>query len=146
MENSLKGLILAAGVVITCIVVGLGFYLSREASNSGNKAISQISEMTAEYGEIEKIMYDDTVVSGNEVLSAISKFEDDINEGVMTVTVFTGKSSDDSDGISFNNKSCDLASVKKKADTSYINPSGSFRGEITRDDNGVITGLIFRQE
>ena len=31
MENSLKGLILAAGTIITCVVISLAFYISREA-------------------------------------------------------------------------------------------------------------------
>ena len=28
MENSLKGLILAAGTIITCVVISLGFFIS----------------------------------------------------------------------------------------------------------------------
>ena len=31
MENSLKGLMLAAGIIITCIIISLGFYIAREA-------------------------------------------------------------------------------------------------------------------
>ncbi len=146
MENSLKGLILAAGVVITCIVVGLGFYLSREASNSGNEAISQIAGMTAEYSEIEKTMYDNTVVSGNEVISAISKFDDEISEGSFTITVYTGKKDEKSGGISFDSKSCDISSTKAKNSTNYINPEGRFNGEIIRDENGMISSLVFRQK
>ena len=33
MENSLKGLILAAGTIITCVVISLAFYISREAGS-----------------------------------------------------------------------------------------------------------------
>jgi hypothetical protein len=34
MENSLKGLILAAGTIITCVVITLAFYISREAKQT----------------------------------------------------------------------------------------------------------------
>ena len=33
MENSLKGLMLAAGIIITCIIISFGFYMAREASD-----------------------------------------------------------------------------------------------------------------
>lgn len=36
MENSLKALILAAGTVITCVVITLGFYLSKEAQSTAS--------------------------------------------------------------------------------------------------------------
>ena len=34
MENSLKGLMLAAGIIITCIIISLGFYIARELGRS----------------------------------------------------------------------------------------------------------------
>ena len=34
MENSLKGLLLAAGTIITCIIISLGFYIAREAKDT----------------------------------------------------------------------------------------------------------------
>lgn len=145
MENSLKGLILAAGVVITCVVVGLGFYLSREATNSGNEAISQIAGMTAEYGDVSKTMYENVTVSGNEVLAAITKFEDEISNGDLSVTVFTGKKNKASGGITFTKTGCDISGAKQKSSASYINPSGSFSGEVIRDGNGAVTEIQFTQ-
>lgn len=146
MENSLKGLILAAGVVITCVVVGLGFYLSREASNSGNEAISQIAGMTAEYGDVSKTMYENVTVSGNEVLAAINKFSSDISDGTLTVTVYTGKKTRTAGGITFSKDSFDIASSKTKTSVNYINPTGSFDGEIVRDDNGAVSQILFTQK
>ena len=75
MDNSLKGLILSAGVVITCIVVGLGFYISREAKNTSNNGISQITAINSEFMDVDKTMYDGTKVSGREVAKVIQKYE-----------------------------------------------------------------------
>ncbi|RGS63463.1 hypothetical protein DWX81_15600 [Roseburia inulinivorans] len=37
MENSLKGLMLAAGIIITCIIISLGFYIAREARDTASE-------------------------------------------------------------------------------------------------------------
>ena len=45
MENSLKGLMLAAGIIITCIIISLGFYIAREASDTASSGTGQINEL-----------------------------------------------------------------------------------------------------
>ncbi len=45
MENSLKGLLLAAGTIITCVIIGLGFYIAREARDTAANGAGQISKL-----------------------------------------------------------------------------------------------------
>jgi len=138
MDNSLKGLILAAGVIITCLVVGLGFYLSREAKNTSNNGASQISSMNSEYQDVDKTIYDGLKISGREVVELISKSADTN----FKITVITGK-----------NKASTLTpytaaptSFPVQSSNDYINPTGQFLGEIIYDDNKVITGLTLTQK
>ena len=77
MENSLKGLLLAAGTVITCIIIGLGFYIAREARDTASSGAGQINRLNAEFMESDKIMYDGIHVSGSEVVNVINKFKND---------------------------------------------------------------------
>ena len=49
MENSLKGLLLAGGTVITCIIIGLGFYIAREARDTASAGSGQINRLNAEF-------------------------------------------------------------------------------------------------
>ena len=90
MENSLKGLMLAAGVIITCIVVGLGFFISREARDTASNGAGQISKLNAEFNESDKVMYDGLEVSGSEVINVINKYKNE-EVGVM---VYTKKSNE----------------------------------------------------
>lgn len=140
MDNSLKGLILAAGVIITCLVVGLGFYLSREAKNTSNNGASQISKMNSEYQDVDKSMYDGLKISGREVVKLIKKSSDDY----FKITVRTGKNLDDKTG----GKTYIAAPEDfPEPDTQdYINPTAQFLGEVTYDKNNVIDGLILTQE
>ena len=48
MENSLKGLMLAAGIIITCIIISLGFYIAREARDTASEGTGQINQLQAE--------------------------------------------------------------------------------------------------
>ncbi len=146
MDNSLKGLMLAAGVVITCIVVGLGFYISREAKNTSSGGISQITKMNSEYQDINKTMYDGIKVSGREVVEAIEKYESEITDGVFSIVVFTGKKQAESGGIIFDAKNYPYKDTKEKKNANYINPDGNFLGETVLDSNGVVTTMTFVQQ
>ena len=136
MDNSLKGLILAAGVIITCLVVGLGFYLSREAKNTSNNGASQISKMNSEYQDVDKSLYDGLNISGREVVKLIKKSSDED----FKITVKTKK----------NKNGALYAKAPESFPTpgaeGYINPNAQFIGEIKYDDNNVINELILTQE
>ncbi len=149
MENSLKGLMLAAGTIITCLVVTLGFFISREAQDTATNGVSQISGLNSEFAASDKAIYDGAVVSGSEVLNVIKKYAND----TIGVYVETGKAS-----MYYNNE-FDLNSGDYKTDNSntytlatdntkdtYINPYGNFRGRVVTDGNNVVTGLEFIQE
>lgn len=136
MDNSLKGLILAAGVIITCLVVGLGFYLSREAKNTSNNGASQISSMNSEYQDVDKAIYDGLKISGREVVELIKK-SSDTN---FVITVKTGR---DSAGTSY---TAVPTSFPAQGSEEYINPTAQFLGEITYDANNMISGLKLTQE
>ena len=143
MDNSLKGLILAAGVVITCIVVGLGFYISREAKNTSSGGISQIAKMNSEYQDMSKTMYDGIKVSGREVLEVIEQYEGEIRDQAFSVTVKTGKNAT---GYTYTGASYSTEAAKNVKETNYINPDGNFLGEAVVDDNGVVVSIIFAQQ
>ena len=142
MDNSLKGLMLAAGVIITCVVIALGFYISRESRNASNSAGSMIAGMNEEYQDADKTLYEGMQVSGREVLEAIDKLSTELDANSFQIVVYTGKASG---GITLNKKEFDKAALQKKGDNDYINPNGLFQGEIIRDDNGTVSKLIFRQ-
>lgn len=149
MENSLKGLMLAAGIIITCIIISLGFYIAREASDTANTGTGQINELQAEFANTSKTMYENTVVSGSEVINVIRKFSDEM----IGVRVETKKNISyyiyqfsDTDGSLKNESTLDYKSAQVATNANYINPTGRFLGAVVRDDNGTITGLSFVQQ
>lgn len=135
MDNSLKGLILAAGVIITCIVVGLGFFISREAKNATDSGTSQLSAMSSQYDNVEFMMYDNLRVTGREVVNVIKKHSADINVVVNTKA--------NNSGITYNASNKRLA---EKTSNDYINPSALFLGELIIGANEELKEIVFTQQ
>lgn len=135
MDNSLKGLILAAGVIITCIVVGLGFFISREAKNASDSGTNQLSAMSSQYDNVEFVMYDGLKITGSEVVNVIKNHSADIDVTVKTKANSSGKQ--------YNSKS---AVLSNKTEVDYINPSGLFLGELIRNTNEEVAEISFTQQ
>ena len=134
---------LAAGVVITCVVISLGFYMSREARNAANNGISQIANMTV-VNDAAKEMYDGLSISGREVVNVIKKYAEELTAGNLIVNVATGK------GKSVVKTAYTAAYTTANdptvyTNTSYINPNGLFLGSVTSDAKGVITISFVQQ-
>lgn len=149
MENSLKGLMLAAGIIITCIIISLGFYIAREASDTASSGTGQINELQAEFADTSKTMYENTEVSGSEVINVIRKFSDErIGVRVQTkkTTSYYIYQFSDADGSLKGASTLDYKSAQNPAGANYINPTGRFLGAVVRDANGTITGLSFVQQ
>lgn len=148
MENSLKGLILAAGTIITCIVISLGFYISREARDTAASGAGQISKLNAEFNESDKVMYDGLNVSGSEVVNVVNKFKN----GDIAIQVNTKKSSNYYDNVLdddmtqiIGTSSNSIKTAQNSLSDAYINPNAQFQGSIVRDVNNTIIGILFAQ-
>lgn len=148
MENSLKGLILAAGTIITCVVISLGFFISREAKDTAANGANQINKLNSEFVESDKIIYDGATVSGSEVINVIKKFGDE-KIGILVKTnkseTFYGYRFNEATG-EISERSDNTYQIATQLDKQhYINPYVNFTGKLIRDKNEVITGIVFEQ-
>lgn len=149
MENALKGLILAAGVIITCLVIGLGFYISREANAAATNGTGQISKMNREFSESDKVMYDGLDVTGAEVVNVINKYKnEDIAVKVSTKksTVYYNRVLSDSDTKLGSSSPATVKDTQSITSDYYINQKAQFTGAVLRDVNGTIIGISYSQK
>lgn len=148
MENSLKGLLLAAGTVITCVVITLGFYLSSQAQATASTGTSQIGKINSEFADSDKMMYDGKKVSGNEVINAIHKFEGQqiaVKVKNHNCTTCYGYNLDAKNEMLLGENGVQYASNMSIDDDMYINPYASFNGNVIRNRNNVIIAIEFEQ-
>ncbi|HAA25093.1 MAG TPA: hypothetical protein DCE11_03085 [Ruminiclostridium sp.] len=153
MENSLKAIIIGAGVVITMIVVSIGFLLMRSGQSTAQNAINRLDQISSEMSESQYTMYDGMEIRGSEVVNVLRKYKDEY----IGIYVKTKKSTNGvwyvyDVTLSGNEAEIGSPSTKSISDTmdetkdEYINPNGVFIGSIARDENGRIAALMFKQQ
>lgn len=155
MENSLKAVLIGAGVVITLIVVSIGFMLMRSGQNTALATIGKLDQLNVDMTESQYTMYDGLEVSGSEVVNIIRKFENEyIGVKVITKKDPSGKcyiknvtvDSTNNVGKIGKGKAKPVSEAIDETKTNYVNPNGVFKGKLYRDENATIVGLVFTQQ
>lgn len=155
MENSLKALLLAAAVAITLTVITMGFFILKQAQGITKSASEKVNQVGIEIEEAEFTMYDHTKVSGTEVVNVVRKYQDE-RIGIQVETKKNASSADEWFGYTItssdgtyeigSSSSSDIDELIDSSNNNYVNPNGQFLGEIIRNENNNIIGLIFEQQ
>ena len=153
MDNGTKLLLLAVAAIITCIVCGIAFYVTREGKAAVNNSTNQFNKLTSSYQDIDLSIYDELMISGSEVKRLIKEMTD--NREYISIKVTTGMLASSNYNYSFNpsSKSLESSGVTTLATTqsskslaTYINESSNFKGEIYKDGNENLICISFTQQ
>lgn len=153
---------IAITALIVLGVIGVSLFFYRMSKDSASNAAGKFSKINAEMAESDVAMYDETTVSGNEVLNAINKYKsEELGIAVWTkaggeATYYNcaidglnsnGEIDDDDKGASLGQKSdaSSIQAAKTKGLSTYINPTGNFEAHVVKDSNDVVVGLTFKQ-
>ncbi len=138
LSEAAKFLIIAATILIVCALVVVAFVVMKEGKVGTNKSMSQYNALTNQVNDMDREKYNGLVISGEEVRELIADTLKDTDKDIIieyktlkSVTVFDVKDS--------------TLEAKKDADN-YINPTGLFMGKAEKNENGVLTKLIFTQK
>lgn len=152
MSNGLKIIILSVGIFITCIVVSIGIYITRNSNNSIKEGIHSVGLLTEEYDETALHIYHDVKVSGKEVINLIQRSKDkDIpifisvktkeNRAINGTFYLHERNADGTLGNTLGIYNEEIASAESK-----INEHATFLGKIERNKSKVIIGIYFSQQ
>lgn len=142
LSDSVRILIFAAAVIITCIMVALGFQAADTAKALSNNAISQMADLNNDINDSEIKMYDDMEVYGSDVVNFIKKHLGDYTEtetAPIYVNVITSLSEN-----TYRNNSCHTQ-IRDFTNNRYIKPTAKFVGHLIVNSNKVIVGITFTQ-
>lgn len=154
MSHGLKLLLIAAGAIITCIVVVVGFQLTKSGKNDTNQATEQYMSVMSGYDDVQLTMYEDMEVSGTDVVTFIKENASAVVNGQISQIQVTTKMSGSQIYTSENYMSKTVEDLKEAVNSNqkneteaiYINPTGAFLCSITRNTNGMITNISFSQQ
>lgn len=154
MENATKAILFGAGIVITLVLVSLGFILLRNATGTVDQQLSDMEQQKQQVLDQKYTKYDGKTVTGAEVRNALEEFKDaGIAIRILTLKnkaaggngeyYFYDLKADFTNDDTYDD---DISDTKDKAEDNYVNPSGKFVGTILRDPNKSITGIQFTQQ
>ncbi|MCR8642101.1 ABC transporter permease [Paenibacillus sp. N1-5-1-14] len=158
MGNAQKALVMAAGIFLAIALITIGVVLFISAQEATKTAQNNFSDIQTELSQTAYTVYDNTVISGNQVTNALRKYNSKEQFGIQ---IKTGKNTDGSwyknevtlVGDDYGNivgekvtviKDINVVNDEKSAQ--YVNPSGKFKSKIIRDKSNVIRGIIFEQQ
>lgn len=152
-ENVLGFIKWAAGIVITLAIISIAFIVFNMAKDGTMAGVKKIEAMNTQISESDLTIYDDSEVSGSEVVNVVKKYQ----ETYLAISVKTGKNPGgawygysatlSSDSASMGAKSSeDLSDAIDETKNKYINPNGRFKGKIFRDENNAIIAIVFEQK
>ena len=153
MENSIKAILIAASILITMAIVSVGLIVLKSGQNLASESVNNINKMNRLI-ETEYTMYDNNTVSGNDVVSAIDKVLSSGDYVGILVTTKAGGGTHSNwyvyNAASINSLSSASRSIEDAEDidspSTYVNPTATFSGKISRDSNGRIAKISFTQQ
>ncbi len=87
MTNVTKGILIAAGVLITCVLISMGIYLTTQGQDAGAAMARDINKVTAAISNNEVNDYVMDEVTGADVVNFIRKFHEDLDIFTLQRTV-----------------------------------------------------------
>lgn len=163
MNNAQRALLVAAGLFLTIALITLVVNLFGSAQEASKQAQNDFSSMQTELAAQAFDGYDNTTLTGSQVLNAIRKYNNKTSFGIQvvtgkntsagqtgswygnTVTIAGGAGSTNYGNVTTGGSGT-LTNATTESSNDYINPSGQFRGSVIRDNNNAIRGIIFTQQ
>ena len=136
IEIAPRALLLAAGVVLTVVLISLMITQFKSAQEMVNISSEMISERTESMknGELEEM--DGMEVSGSDVINVCKKY---LGKGI-DITLKNGDNSKKySDEVS-------LSKLKDYECSEYVKPSTKWKCKTVKNKNGILTDIIFTRK
>ncbi|WP_435924003.1 ABC transporter permease [Paenibacillus sp. DYY-L-2] len=153
-ENTGVGIRVAAGIFLTIMLITIVVIITISSQDAAKQGQTKMASITTQLSETEFNTYNNTTLSGSQVLNAIRQY---MSLDEFGIHVITGKDTNgEFYGNTFNlsigqidqsvSKKLELTKALAQEADEYINPSGQFKSTIVRDKNNMIRGIIFRQQ
>lgn len=136
MTNGLKALLIAASTIITCIIVGIGFSMAREAKQLGNLVVEELHQYRTVAEERNIMKYDGVVVYGNDIVNLMKRELKGEKTG-FCVRVCDGEK------VYCYMTSDEIQKVQNPEYEEYIHPLSQYVGSVVKNKNEVIIEVKF---
>ncbi|MDR0271422.1 ABC transporter permease [Paenibacillus sp.] len=154
-ENTGVGIRVAAGIFLTIMLITIVVIITISSQDAAKQGQTKMASITTQLSDTEFNTYNNTTLSGSQVMNAIRQYMNLEQFGIKVTTgkqkghdgTFYGNTFDVTTGdIPTPNKNLKLEDALNQTNATYINPSGQFKSYIVRDSNNMIRGIVFDQQ
>lgn len=159
-ENTGVGIRVAAGIFLTIMLITIVVIITISSQDAAKQGQTKMASITTQLSDTEFNTYNNTTLSGSQVLNAIRQYMNLDQFGLRVVTGRQQKSSNNvgtfygntfvyegnNTGEITTDKFTDISQAENQKNVEYINPSGQFTSTIVRDKNNMIRGIVFIQQ
>ena len=152
MSQASKFLSAAAVLLITVLVIVVSVNIYNKGKTSVNDTTSQYDTIMSQYGDAQLSLYDNGSASGAEIVRLTQSMKTNGSEYVVCIA--TGKHPE---GLHFYYTGADykyystesteftVDSLSDKGSEYYVNPAANFKSELIKNENDVVTAVVFTQ-
>ncbi|MBO0589268.1 MULTISPECIES: hypothetical protein [unclassified Sporosarcina] len=151
-ESTATALMFGAALFLALALIGISVNVFSPATEAAKAATTDFSSATTELKDQKYLIYDNTTISGSQVVNALRKFQAEGESGNIAIHVSTGKNKlgewyyNTFSTAGIGTGGIKPTNINKSTDPEYVNPSGMFKASVERDGNNVIRALYFAQE
>lgn len=140
MENALKGLMMAAGVVLTCMVIAFGFYSADVAKATAAEETREMEAYEQRLFESNYLAYDGSTITGSELINFL-RFE--LNRKINGENSLAYFEISDTKTIRLT-APAEVKALTDSGTENYVPPYGAYIGEAVWNQ-GTLLALKFRR-
>ncbi len=155
MSTAQKILLFAVGALVLAFFVVIGITTATEGQKIANSGTAQAKEVSNEYSEIDRSVYDNTDILGStltDLINTVVEKDEELAIRVITNANTGGAYYNYTMNIGTGTETNTITVQSPKAavptdiiSTSYINPNAQFKGKVYRDANNNIICIEFTQ-
>ncbi|MCM3317971.1 hypothetical protein M3603_15235 [Rummeliibacillus stabekisii] len=152
-ESPSSALKVAASVLFTIALITIVAIIFASSTEPAKSSTSDFNNLTTELKDQKYLNYDNTVVSGSQVVNAIRRFAAEGKNNDFGVKIVTGQGNStwyyntvSNSGDTLTTSTSPVSEISNTNSSQYVNPSGTFKANIIRDSNQVIRAIQFVQQ
>jgi len=140
VTNALKFLYFAGTLIITCMLLSVGFSIFHKIDNVSKNVIKDLNEEAIRFEEGKFIAFDNNICQGYEVINLLNREFSGTpagKKGEMYIKVVSRDRETVYSGSEY------LSDIRNPESDKYIRPLAEYYGSIVRDKNNSIIGIEF---
>lgn len=143
MDNAQKAIMIGVGLFITIIIIAAVMLITGIGQDLLNQGTEKAGNVSSSLTQQETAAYDNTKMTGAQVISAVKKYYNDTNIAVQVGTITYTPYKVNGNVLDKNSSQPAMGDITNTSSTSYISPTAQFQASLVKNAAGGVIGIKF---